>query len=153
MLHCRLCFLQCDWRGEISLQKLINVNEARGISRMSPDPLSRRWGLGMRLPLFILSVYYYCECKCKVQMEGKMGPGNKTIAGTCVVWFLLSQKYTTRECHPLNLVEIYSLVPSPPQVYIIACSTNHVLFILQAMIAVVKDCGWWMRNKCCLLLA
>ena len=39
-------------------------------------------------------------------MEGKMGPGNKTIAGTCVVWFLLSQKYTTRECHPLNLVEI-----------------------------------------------
>ena len=27
----------------------MNVNEARGISRMSPDPLSRRWGLGTRL--------------------------------------------------------------------------------------------------------
>ena len=27
----------------------INVNEARGISQMSPDPLSRRWGLGTRL--------------------------------------------------------------------------------------------------------
>ena len=28
----------------------MNVNEARGISRMSPDPLSYRWGLGTRLP-------------------------------------------------------------------------------------------------------
>ena len=27
----------------------MNVNEARGISWMSPDPLSRRWGLGTRL--------------------------------------------------------------------------------------------------------
>ena len=40
MLHYRLSFLQCDWRRDISLQKVINVNEARGISRMSPDPLS-----------------------------------------------------------------------------------------------------------------
>ena len=27
-LHYRLCFLQCDWRRENSLQKVINVNEA-----------------------------------------------------------------------------------------------------------------------------
>ena len=40
MLHYRLCFLQCDWRREISIRKVINVNETRGISRMSPDPLS-----------------------------------------------------------------------------------------------------------------
>ena len=33
-------FLQCDWQREISLQKVININEARGISWMSPDPLS-----------------------------------------------------------------------------------------------------------------
>ena len=25
------------------------INEARGISRMLPDPLSRKWGLGTRL--------------------------------------------------------------------------------------------------------
>ena len=39
-MHYRLYFLQCDWRRDVSLQKVINVNEARGISRMSPDPLS-----------------------------------------------------------------------------------------------------------------
>jgi len=34
-------FLQYDWRRDtVSLQKVINVNEARGINRMSPDPLS-----------------------------------------------------------------------------------------------------------------
>ena len=38
----RLCFLQCDWWKEISLQKVINVNEARGIGWMSPDPLLSR---------------------------------------------------------------------------------------------------------------
>ena len=43
VLHYRLSFLQCDWRRDISLQKVINVNEARA------DPLSRRWGLGTRL--------------------------------------------------------------------------------------------------------
>ena len=42
ILHYRLCFLQCDWQREISLdQKVININEAQGISRMSPDPLSQ----------------------------------------------------------------------------------------------------------------
>ena len=35
--------------GKIYLQKVMDVNEARGISRMSPDPLSRRLGLGTRL--------------------------------------------------------------------------------------------------------
>ena len=31
--------------GDISLQKVININEARGISRMSPDPLiGEVWG-------------------------------------------------------------------------------------------------------------
>jgi len=35
----RLCFLQCDWWRGISLHKVINVNEARGNGRMSPDPL------------------------------------------------------------------------------------------------------------------
>ena len=39
MLHYRLCFLQCDWWREISLQKVININEAGGISQLSPDPL------------------------------------------------------------------------------------------------------------------
>ena len=43
------CFLQCDWRRESSFQKVI-VNEARGISQMSPDPLLLGgWGLGTRL--------------------------------------------------------------------------------------------------------
>ena len=39
VLHYRLCFLQCDWQREISLQKVINVIEVRGITQMSPDPL------------------------------------------------------------------------------------------------------------------
>ena len=37
-------FLQYDCWLETSTQEAMNVNEARGISRMSPDPL--RWGLG-----------------------------------------------------------------------------------------------------------
>ena len=41
MLHYRLCFLQCDCQRETFLQKVINVNEAQGISQMSPDPLSQ----------------------------------------------------------------------------------------------------------------
>ena len=45
----RLCFLQCDWQTENSLQKVINVNEARGIDQMSPDPLLSWVGLDMRL--------------------------------------------------------------------------------------------------------
>ena len=35
----RLCSLQCDWQKEISHQKAIKVNEARGISPMSPDQM------------------------------------------------------------------------------------------------------------------
>ena len=46
MLHYRLCFLQCDWWREISLQKVINVNEARGISQISPDPFLSLVGSG-----------------------------------------------------------------------------------------------------------
>ena len=42
ILHYRLCFLQCDWWREISLdQKVININEAQGITWMSPNPLSQ----------------------------------------------------------------------------------------------------------------
>ena len=48
-----IVFSECDWRREISLQKEINVNEARGISRMSPDTLSHRWGLRMRLGVIL----------------------------------------------------------------------------------------------------
>ena len=36
-LHYRLCFLQCDWRRQISLQKVTNVNEVQEIGWMSPD--------------------------------------------------------------------------------------------------------------------
>ena len=36
-LHYRLCFLQCDWRRQISLQKVTNVNEVQGIGWTSPD--------------------------------------------------------------------------------------------------------------------
>ena len=43
VLHYRLYFLQCDWRREISLQKVIIVNEARGIGRMSPDVSLSSW--------------------------------------------------------------------------------------------------------------
>ena len=39
VFHYRLWFLQRDLRREISLQKVINVNEAQGTSRTSPDPL------------------------------------------------------------------------------------------------------------------
>ena len=46
----RLCFLQCDWWLENYLQTAVNVNEARGIGRMSLDPLLG-WGLDMRLLL------------------------------------------------------------------------------------------------------
>ena len=48
VLHYRLCFLQCDWRREISLQKVINVNEAQGITRCH-QTLTGRSGLGTRL--------------------------------------------------------------------------------------------------------
>ena len=53
----RLCFLQCDWQREISLQKVIKVNEAKEISQMSPDPLflggvwGCDWCSGGSLPL------------------------------------------------------------------------------------------------------
>ena len=46
MLHYRLCFLQCDWQRDISLQKAINVNEAQGIGQTSPDPLLSWVGSG-----------------------------------------------------------------------------------------------------------
>ena len=46
MLHCRLCFLQCVWRRENSLQKVININEAWGIDQMSLDPLLSWVGSG-----------------------------------------------------------------------------------------------------------
>ena len=60
----RLCFLQCDWWREISLQKVINVNEARGIGRMSPDPLSHRWSLGTRLWFGCFITRQDSRCPC-----------------------------------------------------------------------------------------
>ena len=40
VLHHRLCILQCDWWREISLQKVINFNEAQrdrsNVTRPSP---------------------------------------------------------------------------------------------------------------------
>ena len=47
----RLCFLQHDWLSSNSLWKSNQLNEARGISWRSPDPLFlvRGRGLGMRL--------------------------------------------------------------------------------------------------------
>ena len=39
VLHHRLWFLQHDWRLQNCPSKAINVNEARGIGQMSPDPI------------------------------------------------------------------------------------------------------------------
>ena len=51
MYNYRLCFLQCDLQMENSPQKAINVNvnEAQGIGRTSPDPLLSGWDLSTRL--------------------------------------------------------------------------------------------------------
>ena len=81
VLHYRLCFLQCNWRRDICLQKVININEARGISRMSPDPLSRRLGLGTRLTeLLRLKMYSNDSARCmylRTYYAGSRVPGKE----------------------------------------------------------------------------
>ena len=54
----RLCFLQCDWRREISLRKIMKPEE----SARCHQTLSRRWGLGTRLagPPTHLCFYHVC---------------------------------------------------------------------------------------------
>ena len=39
VLQPQIVFLQYDWQIETSLQRVINVNEARGVSQTSADPL------------------------------------------------------------------------------------------------------------------
>ena len=52
MLHYRLSFLQCDWRRDISLQKVTTLMKPE-VSAGCHQTLSRRWGLGTRLSILI----------------------------------------------------------------------------------------------------
>ena len=66
-LQPQIVFLQCDWRRKNSLQKVIHVNEARGIGQMSPDSLLLgAWGLGTRLAILLINVAKRARGQCSI---------------------------------------------------------------------------------------